>query len=199
MTTFRPAPAPVMPHTLVIHAHPSHRRSVVTQALKATFEEPGADVEIRSLYELYPDFDIDVAAEQAALLRAELIVWLAPIHWYSVPALMKHWIDQVLLHGWAYGHGSQALRGKTTWWVTSAGAGTEDYTATGAHGRPFAEFVPPVEHTARFCGMQWLPPFVVHQGHAASPEDRHATCQRLKAQWQQHLDQARLTAAPSRA
>lgn len=187
MSAQAPRPSLPMPRTLVIHAHPGARRSVVTQALKASFEQPGADVEIRSLYELYPDFDIDVAAEQAALLRADLIVWLAPIHWYSVPALMKHWIDQVLLHGWAYGHGTQALRGKATWWVTSAGAAVEAYTANGVHGRPFADFIPPIEQTARFCGMRWLPPFVVHDGHAASPEEREAACARLQAQWQQHL------------
>ena len=99
-----------------------------------------AGTTVRALYDLYPDFDIDIAAERAALTEADLVIWLTPVHWYSVPALMKHWIDQVLAYGWAYGPDGNALRGKTVWWVTSAGAMPADYSATGAHGRPFADF-----------------------------------------------------------
>lgn len=164
--------------TLVIHAHPRPGQSIVTADLQRLFAARD-DVEIRSLYELYPDFDIDVATEQQALARAELVIWLAPVHWYSVPALLKHWFDQVLAHGWAYGEGACALRGKSVWWVTSAGGDTAAYTVSGAHGRPFEEFVAPIEHVARFCGMTWLPPFVVHAGHAASAEQRKATGEAL--------------------
>ncbi|MCF8178699.1 MAG: NAD(P)H-dependent oxidoreductase [Sulfuritalea sp.] len=162
-----------MPSTLVIHAHPRPGQSVVIAELCRFFASRD-DVEIRSLYELYPDFDIDVAAEQQALTRADLVIWLAPVYWYSVPALMKHWIDQVLAHGWAYGDGACALHGKSVWWATSAGGDTAAYTASGAHGRPFEEFVAPIEHVARFCGMDWLPPFVVHAGHAAGADNRRA-------------------------
>ena len=188
-----------MPCTLVIHAHPRPSQSIITRALLAVFDthDHGDNaVEMRSLYALYPDFDIDVAAEQTALARADLIVWLAPVHWYSVPALLKHWFDQVLTHGWAYGHGSPALAGKTVWWVTSAGGGLADYAPGAAHGRPFADFVPPIEHTARFCAMRWLPPFVVHHGHAASEQARAAGCQTLANQWRQHLGQLTPTAVP---
>ena len=38
-------------------------------------------VEIRSLYQLYPDFNIDIAAEQDALARADLIIWRHPMQW----------------------------------------------------------------------------------------------------------------------
>lgn len=158
-----------MPNTLVIHAHPRPGQSVVTQALFNALA-PLNHTALRSLYSLYPDFDIDVAAEQEALSRADLIIWLTPVHWYSVPALMKHWFDQVLTHGWAYGHGSNALHGKTAWWVASAGGNEAAYGPGGAHMRPFADYVPPIEHTARFCGMQWLPPFVVHGGHSCTTQ-----------------------------
>lgn len=151
-----------MPRTLVIHAHPRPRQSVVVRALRQMLEA-SPQTTVRSLYDLYPDFDIDVAAEQAALAEAELVVWLAPVHWYSVPALLKHWFDQVLTHGWAYGAGGNALHGKAAWWVASAGGALADYTAAGAHERPFAEFVAPIEQTARFCGMRWLPPHI-HYG-----------------------------------
>jgi glutathione-regulated potassium-efflux system ancillary protein KefF len=49
---------------------------------------------VRSLYELYPDFDIDHAAERAVLEKAKLVVWLHPLYRYGLPALMKHWLDR---------------------------------------------------------------------------------------------------------
>jgi glutathione-regulated potassium-efflux system ancillary protein KefF len=77
---------------------------------------------VHSLYDLYPDFDIDVDAEQAALKHADLVVWMHPIYWYSVPAMLKHWFDVVLLRGWAYGEGGgtagQTLPlGDDDWWA----------------------------------------------------------------------------------
>lgn len=175
-----------MPQTLVLHAHPRASASLVTQALRQTLAAQ-ADTTVRALYDLYPDFDIDIAAERAALQEADLVIWLTPVHWYSVPALMKHWFDQVLAYGWAYGPHGNALRGKTAWWVTSAGALPADYSASGVHGRPFADFVAPLEQTARFCGMYWLAPYVVHGGHDNSQSQVSASCGGLLQQLAHHL------------
>jgi glutathione-regulated potassium-efflux system ancillary protein KefF len=38
------------------------------------------------------------------------------------------------------------------------------------HGHPFDEFVPPVSQTARFCGMAWQPPLILHGSHHATEE-----------------------------
>jgi glutathione-regulated potassium-efflux system ancillary protein KefF len=54
-----------------------------------------------------------------------------------------------------------ALHGKTCLWVATTGAPGHGYTPQGMHHRPFADFVPPIEQTARFCGMHWAPPVVV--------------------------------------
>ena len=51
-----------MPRTLIVHAHPRPAHSVVTRGLlRALSELP--DVAVHPLYDRYPDFDIDVAAE----------------------------------------------------------------------------------------------------------------------------------------
>ena len=163
-----------MSQTLVLYAHPSPQKSHVTRDLLTVFSAR-PEVRVHSLYEMYPDFDIDVQAEQEALLAAEQIVWLAPVYWYSVPAMMKHWIDSVLTHGWAYGRGGHALRGKRAWWVASAGAGEQEYAEQGSHFRSFADFIAPIEGTARYCGMQWLPPFIVHAYAHSSPEQQAAS------------------------
>lgn len=44
----------------------------------------------------------DVAAEQARIDRADALVLVYPIYWWSFPALLKGWIDRVFSQGWAY-------------------------------------------------------------------------------------------------
>lgn len=152
---------------LVLYAHPYPQHSRACKALlNAVSDLPG--LETRPLYDLYPDFDIDVAAEQAALSRADLVVWLHPLYWYSVPSMLKHWFDVVLLRGWAYGKGGTALRGKRCLWVVSTGGDEDSYSATGMHALPFENFSPPIEQTARFCGMTWQRPIAVHGAHLIS-------------------------------
>ena len=152
---------------LLIHAHPYPQHSRAGRALlQAVGDLPG--MEIRSLYDLYPDFDIDVAAEHAALQRASLIVWLHPVYWYSVPAMLKHWFDVVLLRGFAYGPEGTALHGKHCLWACTTGGPPETYSAGGAHSRPFDDFIAPVEQTARFCGMHWLEPITLQGAHLVS-------------------------------
>ncbi|AMW83426.1 NAD(P)H oxidoreductase YRKL [Pseudomonas yamanorum] len=43
----------------------------------------------------------DVLAEQARLDRADALVLVFPIFWWSMPALLKGWIDRVFVNGWA--------------------------------------------------------------------------------------------------
>lgn len=145
----------------VIHAHPYPSRSRVNRALADALATL-PDLDLRSLYALYPDFDIDVAAEHKALAGAGLVVWMHPLYWYSAPALLKHWFDKVLEFGWAYGaDGPGALRGKSCLWVPTAGGGEAAFAPGGLHAHPFASFSTPIEQTARFCGMRWEPPHVV--------------------------------------
>ncbi|BDM22139.1 NAD(P)H-dependent oxidoreductase [Pseudomonas sp. LRP2-20] len=44
----------------------------------------------------------DVAAEQERLDRADALVIVYPIYWWSFPAVLKGWIDRVFAQGWAY-------------------------------------------------------------------------------------------------
>src|SRR5437660_12593882 len=55
----------------VIHAHPYPSRSRINRALADALRDLPA-LDLRSLYALYPDFDIDVIAEQKALANAQL-------------------------------------------------------------------------------------------------------------------------------
>ena len=157
------------PSTLVIFAHPVLERARVGPGLLAA-AQGAPDVEIRDLYELYPDFTIDVEAEQQALLRHGRIVLQFPFFWYSAPALLKEWLDLVLTHGFAYGETGLSLKGKVMACAISTGGGRAAYQTKGHNRFSIAEFLRPFEQTAYLCNMRWAKPFVVH-GAAVLNED----------------------------
>ena len=158
---------------LLLFAHPYSDRSRANRALLERVRDLSG-LEVRRLYDLYPDFDIDVAAEQAALGRHGLLIWQHPMYWYSVPSLLKHWIDEVLVRGFAYGAGGTALHGKRCWWVVTTGGNEDAFSRGGMHGHPLSAFIPTIEQTARFCGMQWQEPLVLHGAHQVEKRELEA-------------------------
>jgi len=155
---------------LVLAAHPDLARSNATRALlDALRASPAAArVDLRDLYRLYPDFHIHIEAEQQALQAAQLVVMLHPIYWYSMPALQKLWLDEVLRLGWAYGPGGTALHGKDFWLVASTGGGMESYAPGGHNHHTIDEFLLPYQQSAKTCGMHYLPPQILHAAHRAT-------------------------------
>ncbi len=146
---------------LLVLAHPAMERSRANKAMAAAVQgAPG--VNILDLYETYPDFAIDVRAEQQRLLRHRAIALQFPMYWYSTPALLKEWLDLVWLHGFAYGRGGTALKGKKMLVACSTGGDQDDYDASGANRFQVEEFLRPLEQTAHLCGMSWSEPFVLH-------------------------------------
>ena len=150
-----------MRRVLVLFAHPVLERSRVNRRLVDAIR--GVDgVTIRDLYELYPTLSIDVEAEQAALLAADVVVFQHPFYWYSCPAILKEWQDLVLEHGWAYGASGTQLRGKITLNAITTG-GPETAYRTGGYNRfTIRELLAPWDQTAHLCGMRFLAPFAVH-------------------------------------
>ena len=157
-----PPATPAKP-VYVVAAHPNWRESRVNrrllQAALAT-----ESTEVCDLYARYPDYSIRVPTEQAQLQDAQLIVLLHPVQWYSMPALLKLWVDEVLTHGWAYG-GGKALQGKDLWLVATTGGPEGSYHPQGYNRYFFDAFLPPYEQTAALCGMRFLPPLVLHGAH----------------------------------
>ncbi|MEC4338754.1 NAD(P)H-dependent oxidoreductase [Stenotrophomonas pavanii] len=48
----------------------------------------------------------DVAAEHARLDASDALVLVYPLYWWSLPAVLKGWIDRVFTQGWAYQDGA---------------------------------------------------------------------------------------------
>ncbi|AMP08120.1 glutathione-regulated potassium-efflux system ancillary protein kefF [Collimonas arenae] len=155
------------PQILILYAHPTPHHSRANRRLaEAAAKVP--NVQVHDLYELYPDFHIPVRREQALVEQADLIVFQHPVQWYSMPALLKQWVDSVLTPGWAYGPGGTALHGKDFWLVATTGGSDRSYQADGHNLFPFAAFLPPFQQTAQLCGMRWLPPHMLFGAHQVS-------------------------------
>lgn len=148
---------------LVLAAHPKHSQSIAQKALTAAAQAVRG-VTFRDLYALYPGFDVDAAAEQAALRAHDLVVLQHPFYWYSSPALIKEWLDIVLESGWAYGPGGDMMHGKYLMTALSTGGAENFYHHDGRNRFTIEELLSPFNQTAYLCGMAYLKPFVVFQG-----------------------------------
>jgi putative NADPH-quinone reductase len=160
---------------LIQFAHPAIHRSNVNKRLIAAAEQVKGVV-INDLYQLYPDFYIDVRREQELLMPADLVILHHPLYWYSSPAIMKEWLDVVLEHGFAYGLEATALRDKDFMLAITTGADASAYQPGGQHGFALDDFLKPYVQSATLCGMRYRPPFVV-QGcsHVSTQKiDQHA-------------------------
>jgi glutathione-regulated potassium-efflux system ancillary protein KefF len=167
----------------ILFSHPYPRRSRAGRRLLSEVSDLPF-VSVRSLYDLYPDFAVDVEAEQRALLETDLVVWQSPFYWYGAPALLSLWFEKVLTRGWAYGTGGTQVRGKRVLWVTTTGAPLGAYREGAMHGHPFEAFVPAMQQTATFCGMRWEPPLVLHGAHLGDDGVLRSFAERYRARLQ---------------
>ncbi len=158
---------------LILFAHPALQKSRVNRRLIEYVRDIDG-VTFHDLYEEYPDFHINVKREQKLLLENDIIVFHHPVFWFSVPALLKEWMDLVLEHGWAYGKGGRALKGKKLFSVISTGARESLYRRESYNRHTIGEFLAPINQTAYVCGMEYLPPFVVHGTHTITKEETAA-------------------------
>ena len=153
-----------MRKVLILFAHPKFEHSDVHAQLLAAVSGL-ENVQIRDLYELYPDFQVEIQQEQEALFDADVIIWQHPIYWYSCPPLLKQWIDLVLEHGWAYGKSGIYLKNKYILNAVSSGGSSTVYSSAGRNRYSLAEYLRPFEQTAYLCNMRYLPPFHVAGTH----------------------------------
>ena len=165
---------------LVLIAHPRSSQSIAQHALAAAAQDI-AGVTVRDLYAIYPDFNIDVVAEQAVLLAHDLVVLQHPFYWYSAPAIIKEWLDIVLESGWAYGTGGDKLSGKYMMTAISTGGLETYYHPQGRNRFTIEELLTPFNQTAYLCGMAYLAPFVIYGARKQSADTLAQAAQRYRA------------------
>ncbi len=155
---------------LILFFHPRFEDSHANKALVAAVQDL-EHVTLRDLYEHYPDFNINIKAEQQLLLEYDVIVWQHPFYWYSCPPLMKQWIDLVLEYGWAYGKNGDKLKDKYFFQALTSAGNFEIYRKGGRNNYTYRELLQPFEQTINLCLGHYLPPFVVPSALKLSKEE----------------------------
>jgi glutathione-regulated potassium-efflux system ancillary protein KefG len=155
---------------LILFAHPALQKSRVNRRL-IEYVSDIEGVTFHDLYEAYPDFHIHVSHEQSLVVKNDIIVFHHPLFWFSMPAILKEWMDLVLQHMWAYGKKGTALRGKRLLSVITTGGRESLFRREGYNRHTIGELLSPVKTSARVCGMKYFPPFVVHGTHTITQEE----------------------------
>ena len=121
-----------MMKNLFIFAHPNISNSKINKCLKETILNnlKDFDGEVLDLHEEYPDFNINFKKEKERALSSENIIFLFPIHWYSMTPMLKQYMDIVFVKGFAYGD-QFSLEGKGWAALTSSGKTKEAYGEMG--------------------------------------------------------------------
>lgn len=106
----------------------------------------------------------DIQAELDKLLWADLLILNFPIFWFSAPAMLKGWIDRVLVSGICYGgkrfYDQGGLAGKKAL-VTVTLGGREHMFGEGAIHGPLEDMLRPIlRGTLAYVGFDVLEPFV---------------------------------------
>lgn len=149
---------------LVILAHDDTRNSRVNK--RFTLElEGNENIEVRDIKALYPDYKIDIEAEQEAIKKAEKIVFQFPMYWFNAPSILKEWMDKVYALGFAFdvtkeGYQRRELNGKEFMLAVSMGGAQAAYDSEGY--KSVNECLTPYIYTAKFCGMKVVQPYYVY-------------------------------------
>ena len=142
-----------MKNVLIISGHTDLATSVANKTILETLGNRLPEAEIVKLDELYPDFKINVEAEQQRLLRADIIVLQFPVFWYSAPSILERWMEETFRHGFSHGSTGDKLKGKKLILSFTTGAPEAMYSREGAMGYDIEEFLPCYKATCRLCQM----------------------------------------------
>lgn len=141
---------------LIVSGHPDLNNSFANRIILDEIQERLPESRTSYLDRLYPDYKIDVATEQQKLIEADVIVLQFPFYWYSIPALMKKWIEDVFVHGFSHGSTGNKLHGKKLIISFTSGAPEEMYKHDGLQNYTIEEFIPPLKQFANLCGLEWV-------------------------------------------
>lgn len=170
---------------LIVYAHPNPHslngalKDYAVQHLQAA----GHTVQVSDLYAMQwkPTLEADetpgpdVLKEQEKLLWADTVIFQFPLWWFSMPAIMKGWVERVFSYGFGYGigehsdrrwgdrYGEGTLAGKRAMLMVTAGGWEPHYSARGING-PIEQLLFPIHHgVLHYSGMAVLPPFLIYR------------------------------------
>nr|XP_005022916.3 ribosyldihydronicotinamide dehydrogenase [quinone] isoform X1 [Anas platyrhynchos]XP_038030767.1 ribosyldihydronicotinamide dehydrogenase [quinone] isoform X1 [Anas platyrhynchos] len=135
----------------------------------------------------------DLIEEQKKVQEADLLIFQFPLYWFSMPAIMKGWMDRVLVQGFAHEfpncYDSGLLKNKLALFSFTTGGSKEMYAKGGING-DIRYLLWPMQHgIMHFCGVKVLEPHICFAPEYVSEEKRKemllAWAQRLKTLWKE--------------
>jgi NAD(P)H dehydrogenase (quinone) len=106
----------------------------------------------------------DIRSELDKLMQCDLLVLNFPLFWFSTPAILKGWLDRVLVSGAVYGgmrfYDRGGLRGKRAIVSLTLGGQPHMFGADGVHGPLEGMLRHLLQGTLGYTGLDVLPPFV---------------------------------------
>ncbi|ELA6589009.1 NAD(P)H-dependent oxidoreductase [Vibrio alginolyticus] len=149
--------------------HPNLDGSRNNKTWKSQLDESGKVTTSRDMYSEYNDFQIDVEREQALLEVHDRIILQFPFYWYSMPPLLKKWLDDVLTYNFAYGPEGDKLKGKDMQLVVSIGGREKFYSGFDLF-TTVPDLLRPFQLTANLTQMNYLQPEYMFNADAESIE-----------------------------
>lgn len=148
--------------TLVLVSHPEYDNSM-TEAFLKQCQSDIENVDWVILDNIQTDFTFDKEQEQQRLAQYDRILFQFPMYWYSAPALMKKYEDDVFTKNFIVYEQEGALKGKEMGIITTLGDPIKDYQVGGREGFSISELLKPYQAIAQRGQMKFLKPFVISQ------------------------------------
>lgn len=148
--------------TLVLVSHPEYDNSM-TEAFLKQCQSDIENVDWVVLDNIQTDFTFDKEQEQQRLARYDRILFQFPMYWYSAPALMKKYEDDVFTKNFIAYEQEGTLKGKEMGIITTLGDPIKDYQVGGREGFSISELLKPYQAIAQRGQMKFLKPFVISQ------------------------------------
>jgi NAD(P)H dehydrogenase (quinone) len=118
----------------------------------------------------------DVAAEQAKVAAADLVLLQFPVWWFSMPGILKGWVDRVLSRGFAYSAGGKYdaghFKGKRAMLCLTTGTASTLYEPNGIDGDLHHVLWPIHNGILAYTGFTVLPPFAAWMPARVSARER---------------------------
>jgi len=151
--------------TMVLMAHNDIDNSILNKRIKLGLENT-ENIIYKDLSSLYKNFQIDIKKEQEDLQNVDKIIFQFPMYWYSAPAILKRWVDEVLTYGYSYeidengNFQALALKEKEFQMIITMGAKKESFV--GVNRLSVKECLNSYSYTAKMLGMKELEPFLIY-------------------------------------
>lgn len=138
---------------LIVYAHPNPAsfNHAILETISEELNKKNKNYKVRDLYKIgfnpvlsarelsaiqKGDVPKDIKKEQNYISKADTLIFISPIWWSAMPAMLKGYIDRVFSLKFAYDITEEGvaglLQGKKVFIVSTTGASKEDYEKMGA-------------------------------------------------------------------